>query len=84
MVLVSIGSATKLQQFRASIPAKPNWGEPAWLISTDFQSEKDFLEASELGYFPKRFEQGKIRFRKCVSVLLRSSIIKSMQNKLQT
>ena len=44
----------KLQQFRASIPAKPNWGEPAWLISTDFQSEKDFLEASELGYFSKK------------------------------
>ena len=44
----------KLQQFQASIPAKPKWGEPAWLISTDFQSEKDFIEASELGYFSKK------------------------------
>lgn len=45
---------TEMEKFRKSIPGEPDWGTPAWLINTDFQSEKDFLEASELGYFLKK------------------------------
>ena len=43
----------ELADNRRSIPHEPVWGTPVWLISTDFQSEKDFLDASELGYFSK-------------------------------
>ena len=45
---------TEMEKFRKSIPGEPVWGTPAWLINTDFHSEKDFVDASELGYFSKK------------------------------